>query len=54
LLRQLLIGTLDVAVAVSIHDRVIKIIHWHNPSCKRIALVESASKRIKYQAYQKR
>jgi hypothetical protein len=27
LLRQLLIGTLDVAVAVSIHDRVIKIIH---------------------------
>ena len=35
---HLLIGTLDVAVAVSIHDRVIKIINWHNPFCKSIAL----------------
>ena len=35
---KLLIETVDGAVAVSIHDRVIKIIHWHNLSCKSIAL----------------
>ena len=38
---KLLIETVDGAVAVSIHHRFIKIIHWHNASCKSIALVSN-------------
>jgi hypothetical protein len=38
LLLQLLIGTLDGAVVISVHNWIIVIIHWHNPSGKSITL----------------
>ena len=51
---DLLTGNFDGAVAVSIHDFVIEIFHWHNPSGKKYCLrVESTSKRIKYKCFQK-